>query len=687
MTLTSLLRLTSCAAIAALALLTASKSRPDPSPPITARPAVLGGVFLDGEPVRWDIKSAGDAVRWQVTDFEDAPVASGTAANGSLTIPLRRHGYFALHLTVEKAGRKTSEQDATFAILSPAPKLGTASPFGVMTHFAQGWNQDIIPLIARLGAGEDRDEQYWNAVEKMPGQFVYPPSFESYMTRLGQNGIASLTPLTFENGHYDGGQTPYTQAGFDGYARYGQEVVGHYGPQIRAVEIWNEYNGSFCKGPATQDRAGTYVKMLKTAYPALKRTRPDVLVLGCDTAGIPLPFLEKIFAAGGLQYMDGVSVHPYRYGSAPEGFENEIAGLETLIRKYNGGKPKPIWVTEMGWFLKKSQAPGDLTITEAEQAKFAVRGDCLLLSAGVQKMFWYLFRDYNEFATMGLVRDERDPLGRYAPKPAYVAFAVMARQLAGARFVRREPAADGVYSLLFGRSGEEIRVLWATTPTPLTVGVKSALSQTDLMGETQALTPAEGTLRLALTDAPVYLHGVVTLPPPPPAVKRVVLADSRRDFSDTQGRNGWQYGFWDGTGTYHFQPLPKYQVTDFKREWTGPSPYLEVTADEQHPGAADGRPVWSIRRWVSPIAGQIRIQGEVGHGTEGDGVNVHVLADGVSLYQQKFGGGAAVAGKIDLLVPVHVGSTVDFAVDPGPGTNIDYDATQFTVTILRPGQL
>ena len=270
--------------------------------------------------MRWDVSGAAGPVRWRVTDFGGAVVGSGSVTGTDLTLPIRRHGYFVLHLTGWRDG-----PEFPFAILAPPPPHRADSPFGVMTHFAQGWNQDIIPLLARAGVAQVRDEQYWNHVEKTPGQFVYPPSFESYEARLREAGVASLTPLTFENDHYDGGQTPYTQAGFDGYARYGQNVLSHYGPQIQAVEIWNEYNGSFCKGPATKDRAGTYVQMLKTAYPALKKTRPDVTVVGVDSVGIPQPYLEKIFGAGALDYLDAVSVHPYRYSSAPEGYEEEIA--------------------------------------------------------------------------------------------------------------------------------------------------------------------------------------------------------------------------------------------------------------------------------------------------------------------------------------------------------------------------
>ena len=62
-----------------------------------------------------------------------------------------------------------------------------------------------------------------------------------------------------------------------------------------------------------------------------------------------------------------------------------------------------------------------MQLDDLRQASFLVRGYALLLAAGVERVYWYLFRDYNE-ALMGLVRS--DPLA--TPKPAFAAMAVKA---------------------------------------------------------------------------------------------------------------------------------------------------------------------------------------------------------------------------------------------------------------------
>ena len=654
---------------------------------LTLGPMPLGHVFADGTLVRIPINSNGDAVLWQVKDFAGQTVGQGriSPANGAgaVTLPVGERGYFTLHLSASKEAGPAKELTTTFAVLAPFDLAHVAdSPFGVMTHFAQGWDTDLIPLIVQAGAKEARDEAYWDQVEAAPGVFAFPLRVDTYMTRLEQSHLSSLMPLTFENHNYDGGQTPYTDAGFDAYARYGGQVLTHFGSQIRAVEVWNEYNGSFCKGPAAQDRAATYAKMLARAYHEIKRTRPGVTVLGGGTAGVPMPYFEKLFQAGALTNMDAVSVHPYRYGEMPEGIEQDITKLDALIRRYNGGRPKPIWVTEVGWFLKKSAAPGDLAIDESDQAKFVVRAYTLLLSAGVRKVFWYLFRDYGAFATMGLVRSDRDPLGRYAPKPAFVSFATMTRQLTGRTFVRREPTLASLYSLVFRRPAgtDDVRVLWSLTPRALTVRTAGPVRVVDVMGQERTLAPVGGRVTVTLSDAPLYLHGGRPVLPPPDRAATGVIANSVRDFSDVQGTHGWFYGY---GAAPDFTLLPQHRLTDWREEWVGPGRWLSLTAGSQHPDAIEGRPVRAVRRWVSMVAGRVRIVGDVSRGTEGDGTGVQVVNDGQTLFSRLLGGGQPVRAHLDVTTVVKVGSHIDFAVDPGPGTNIDYDETQIAVTISR----
>ena len=158
------------------------------------------------------------------------------------------------------------------------------SRVGVMTHFAQGWDPAEADDAAGKSIGNVRDELYWANVEVKPGVYTFQASYETYMARLKKDNISPLIELDFENPLYDGGNTPYTPASLTAFAKYGVALLSHYGSQIQAVEVWNEFNGSFCTGPAINDRDGTYMAMLTDVYKRqrCRRRRRQGHPCGCD---------------------------------------------------------------------------------------------------------------------------------------------------------------------------------------------------------------------------------------------------------------------------------------------------------------------------------------------------------------------------------------------------------------------
>ncbi len=554
---------------------------------------------------------------------------------------------------------------------TPAP----AKPvyfFGAQTHFGQGWNVNLVPRITAGGIADVRDELYWELVEPSAGQFTFPAMYENYMAALDSAGIEPLITLSFENPNYDSGHTPYTQAGFDGYARYATQVLKHYGGQVAAVEIWNEYNATFAEGPATADRAGNYLKMLRTAYAAIKAERPDVTVVGGATAGVPLPYFEKLFAAGALNYLDVVSVHPYRSSSPPEGLEVQIATLQALMAKY--GAVKPVWVTEMGWPLHDSQAPGDLAIDETVQAQFLVRAFALFASAGVPRAYWYEMRDDSADPPMGLVLNNSG----YTARQAHAAIKTLNAQLRTARFAAREQTAANVYSLRFtAANGRELRVLWSLAP--LSVSIPSGTTVTDLAGN--AVSTSSGSL--AVSASPVYVSGPLPgLAGAATARPVTAVADSATGFSLQQGNFGWNYGYFLGAGTT-FVPLTQTRITDWKEEWISSYASLSITETDQHPSVSGGQAVSVVRRWVSNVDGTVQVTARFKVGLQGDGVRVRVLADGQVLQSATLSRGTSIAADFTFNVPVRTGTALDFAVDPGAALNLDFDATQVSVAIER----
>ena len=666
--------------------------------PLVIEPAPLGNVMDAGKrialPVHLRGSVSGDVLDWTAVDLAGKKVAGGeqvfSAGAASIQPGISQPGYFEIDGVARRGSTDLANTKTSLVLLAPATGGGplSQSHFGVMTHFAQGWDTDIMPLVARLGIAHIRDEQYWGEIEKSRGIFVFPDRFTRYMAEAARLSIDPLLDLTFANKLYDGGMTPYSQQGIDAYARYAQNVLARYGRQVHAVEIWNEYNGSFVKGPVEVDRPAAYVRMLREAYSAIKAVRPDVNVVGGAVVLIPLPYLEKVFAHGGLDYMDVLSIHPYR--EYPEGVEYDLADLKALMARFAHGKSTRIWATEIG---KQDNAPGG----RKRVARYLVRLSTILLSEGVQRIYWYLLRDYNQFATMGLFRDANSSMGRYAPAPAAAAYANLIRRLDAATFKRREDTDPRTRIYLFERGGIQCRVAWATDePWPsdqrsisITLATTRPLKIIDIDGGDRMESPLNGRVSLHLNHSPVFVEGPVS------AIEEdrsdIVVTQSEADFSSTQGASGWYYGYSESGGgdgaTRKFVELSWLRNGDWGWHWADPSlPYLAIDRDGAHPGLIGGRVVSAVRRWRSTIAGNIGISGDIKRLSDsGKGTEARVRVDGRLLYTVDVGGPAkAKRAKFVVGATVGKGSVVDFELSPTPGSaDLSYDATDFHVTITR----
>jgi hypothetical protein len=462
-----------------------------------ASPA-LGNIFLQGEPISLTVRDNATNARWLVRDFFGNEVASGSQAVARETATLHpqipKLGYFTLDISLEKKGAAAEQVQTSITILPPPPTAARNSPFGVVTHFAKDWPTDIIPLIAKAGIGKVRDEQPWRKVERQHGQYQFPPRLSGFMQALAQASIDPLIVLVFSNPIYDNDKTPFSDDGRAGYAAYARAIAQHYRGQVSAVEVWNEYNGSFCAGPCRGDRPATYSAMLKQTYRTLKASDPALTVAGGAGVPIPLDFFEGQFRNGALDAMDAIVIHPYR--KVPEGVEEKIADLRDLMKRY--GKVKPVWVTEF------SDLP-DMRKSRDDVARYLVRMSTLLLTAGTERIYWYLLKDYQEFRGLGLLRSEDDPAGRYAATPAYAAYATLIRQLDGARFVRRETSDAQARVYLFNRGGKDIRVAWSMSGSRTFEIRGASVRMVDMMGNASPLTPQNGMIQVRLDQNPIYL--------------------------------------------------------------------------------------------------------------------------------------------------------------------------------------
>ena len=657
-----------CGAAAALALAGAGLSAVAAEPSLDRSPPL----YRPGErPVLRHVP--GDTAHVLVQDWRGREARRLGAATGrsGLVLPTLPAGYYEV---------VAGSQRRAFAVLEPATRLSRT--FGVMTHFAQGWDTDVVPLIARAGIGTVRDEQYWAQIEPQPGEYADPERYARYMHALRQADIEPLLVLSFANPHYDDGQTPFSSAGRAAFAAYGAELVRRYRDQVPAVEVWNEINGTFCSGPCQQDRAGTYAALLADSYAALKAAHPGVTVVGGAAVKVPLPWFDALIARGAAAHWDAVAVHPYT--DDPESAARDVAALQQRLRA--AGSAAPVWATEFGTGAGRSDAAA-----RRDTAAYLVRMAVLLRAVGVERMYWYLLRDYATFNGMGLLRGERDPLGRLAPTPAYVAYATLIRLLDGADSVRREPTDPRTHVYRFERGGEATYVLWAPDgPVAVSADLPAGAVLTDLVGHTQSL-PA-GNRTLTVGRDPVYLRG--TVQNLDAARPDTLVADARGDFSVEASGNRWQYGAYlmprpTGTGICAAPDAEPVDLRVRQNAWESfygdPRwPALHVGAGTQHPAGSQGRAVWAVRRYRSDVAGPVHVRGAFSRDGKGDGAGACILLDGKPVFEALLPPGARQRAEFDLSVRLPAGGRLDFVVTPGPALDINDDALAVTAQLSRP---
>jgi hypothetical protein len=171
-----------------------------------------------------------------------------------------------------------------------------------------------------------------------------------------------------------------------------------------------------------------------------------------------------------------------------------------------------------------------------------------------------------------------------------------------------------------------------------------------------------------------------------PTAPATVQASSAADFSLAQGQNGWSYGYFTGSPGV-IGPLAGstfVPMTAAATAWTGSSSPLAITATTLYPYAAGIVQVDAVRRWTSPVTGNVQVSGSFAIGHDGDGVGVTVMVNGQAVVPRLIIGnsGSTQTQAFSFVQAVVPGTTIDFVVDAGPGRDDSNDSTTFNATIV-----
>ncbi len=355
------------------------------------------------------------------------------------------------------------------------------------------------------------------------------------ISSLTNAGIKPLAVLGYSNPAYDNDTRPYSPAGRTAYANYAAAIADRYGAQLE-YEIFNEYNHPEGFAMGTCDwSVSCYLPMLQAAEAAIHAEAPTAKVVLTGMAGLtPLwlggdtqvqpeynfisyNWLEDFLDAGGANYVDVFNIHNYTVETStgaltfgnPEG-DNEIIvqNVKSLLANYPAAAGKPLWLTETGWSTYPT-----VGVSETVQAAYLVRDAVLTLRKGLDRYEFYDLFDDSPYASpdgnWGMLRHPQY-YPAIAPKPAFVAQAVLSRKLDGYSYSSSDSLGANVYSLVFTKSGSpSVRVMWTTNSnvTGVDVAATSAFNVTSTLGTVSSVTPSSGTGVIALSGNPVYVVG------------------------------------------------------------------------------------------------------------------------------------------------------------------------------------
>jgi len=217
-----------------------------------------------------------------------------------------------------------------------------------------------------------------------------------------------------------------------------------------------------------------YTALALATMKAVRAADPQATIFAPAASEFPWPFLESFFKAGALEYLDGVSVHPYRpMKQPPETVEKDYQKLRELIARYMPpARREPVAIISGEW----GYATHLKGVTPEIQAQFIVRQQLANLMGGVPVSIWYDWKndgnDSNEkehnFGTVSPT---------LTPKPAYFTIKTLTHELAGFA-IRNRPltgSTNDYVLVLTNAAGTAKLAAWTLgTPHSLTLPLQAS---------------------------------------------------------------------------------------------------------------------------------------------------------------------------------------------------------------------
>ncbi|MFS0713677.1 sugar-binding protein [Microbacterium sp. 2P01SA-2] len=485
----------------------AAPASADP-PALSIEPEAWGNLFHTGDTVSFRYETTSPTVTWRIIDGWGEVVDDGTEpADGALAPEVTEGGWYRLEVTA--AGDGGTSAATTFAILPDADAAASATGrFGAATHYGQSWDPASMQALTAGGFAQLRDEVYWSEVETQPGVYDWSRARAEFLDPAREQGIRPLLLAGYGNPLYDAGNGPVSPEAVAAYADYAAAMAAEFGDMSTGIEVWNEWDLGL--GGNTNVSPEDYVGLLSAAAPAIEAAAPDLPIIGPAVANLNTDWLERTFQLGALDHLDGIVLHPYSYPVGADALDETLTRIDALVRRYNDGQTKPLWITEHGW----PTGTNARAVSERQQAADIAKSAVIAAAHDAARYYVYdLVNDGVDDAeteeNFGLLHHPDDALGAFTPKPSFAAYSVAADALATATYAERDEPLPGLRQVRFDTADGPLHVLWSDTPQTVALEVAGSAELTTMFGAAE--TVAGGGPVLAQTGTePLYVRGDVT---------------------------------------------------------------------------------------------------------------------------------------------------------------------------------
>lgn len=494
-------------------------------------------------------------------------VASG-ASQTTLTCKSTLAGYFAVSASLRAAGGALPQAGtrptgiATFGVI---PDLSAIVPAVTYTkqeqhRFGMQGENDRAAVLAGLGMTQTIDDRQMSTMEPN-GPNTFDPSANNLDSFYTTGSVMRLIRLDGLPGWASttGAFQDFTTLPKD--MSYLQNYMSRVGTESNAIrqkyfpkQSANFYQVTWEPNQFWTDTDANFVSLYQSVYQGIHSTDPNAVVMGPTDAfpSLTNSRLQRIASLGFGKYIDGVATHGYydagtspshppeRLATDPDpanaanALNNSIRTLRTtMANQYRSGMK--LYSTEVGisYDIGSSYGPNYPTgnVLFAQGAVVA-RTHIILLGEGADVSYVFYGADYPDEVGYGTFFDLSNAQGSFgatniSPKPAAMVMSAMTRVLDGTNTlgpVKNTPSGVYAYSFQQVNNGSVITALWThdnnvwnasagfsstfSVAYNLVVdapGTSGTVKVIDMMGNPMTMNYTDGTVKLNLTEAPVYV--------------------------------------------------------------------------------------------------------------------------------------------------------------------------------------